>query len=311
MNIKTNYLFTAKEIKMMSLSKMVAKGITIHNTANTAPANNEARNMFNNNTKKGTGGVAVHYFVDDFETYQMLPLNIHGWHASDGWHAIDGNGFGNMQTIAIEICASKDYYTDRYEKAELRTVELVKYLMKQHNIPINKVKRHHDYCRYKQKCPHRMFEAKPNTWEQFIKLVENKTPEPPRPNDKEKYKVGDKVDFDKIANMSTSGAKITNAYYKTGVISKVYGNRTYPYLINDYLGFLNDDMIITKPKPKPAAGLKVGDKVKIKNSAYRYATGQIIGKQYKNKPYTIMQLRPNEALLKELYSWVFTKDVSK
>ena len=127
----------------------------------------------------------------------------------------------------------------------------------------------------------------------------------------DKYKVGDVVRFDKLATMSTANAKIVNAYYKTGVITKIYGNRTYPYLINHYLGFLNDDMIITKTKPKPAAALKVGDKVKIKDSAYRYATGQIIGKQYKNKTYTIMQLRPNEALIKELYSWVFTKDVSK
>lgn len=58
---------------------------------------------------------------------------------------------------------------------------------------------------------------------------------------------------------------------------------------------------------------KVNNKVKIKKNAKNYATGQNIPEQYKDKVYTISQLRmrnnKQEALIKELYSWVFTTDL--
>lgn len=241
MKFNTDYLFGTTQINQMKLGKMKPIGITIHNTANTPPAINEAKNMYNNNTKKGTSGVAVNYFVDDEVTYKMLEDDIHGWHAGDG------TGAGNKKTISIEICASKDYYTDRYAKAELRTVELVKYLMKKHNIPINMVKRHYDYATNKKRCPHRMFEGKPHTWKQFIDMVEKPTPKPTPPtNTKGTYKVGDTVNFTQLADKSTATAKVINAYHKTGKITHIYNGRKYPYLVNDYLGFLNDDMIENK-----------------------------------------------------------------
>lgn len=248
MKFNTDYLFGSTQIKQMKLGRMTAKEIAVHNTANTAPAINEAKNMYNNNTLKGANGVAVHFFVDDEYIYQMLPLDIHGWHAGDG-----ANGVGNKQSIAIEICASKDYYTDRYIKAELKAVELVKYLMKKHNIPINKVKRHYDYATNKKRCPHRMFETKPNTWQQFLNLVTkpaDTTIKPPIYIEGG-YKVGDTVNFTKLANKSTKEAKVINAYYKTGKITKIYKGTAYPYLVNDYLGFLNADMIENKPTVAP------------------------------------------------------------
>ena len=55
--------------------------------------------------------------------------------------------------------------------------------------------------------------------------------------------------------------------------------------------------------------LKVGQKVKIKSSAKKYATGQTIPAQYKNKTYTIQQVKSDRVLIKELYSWVKKTDV--
>ena len=63
---------------------------------------------------------------------------------------------------------------------------------------------------------------------------------------------------------------------------------------------------------KPKA-INVGSKVKLKSSAIRYATGQVIPGSIKNKTYTIMQKGKrngkNQVLLKEIMSWVWESDV--
>lgn len=56
--------------------------------------------------------------------------------------------------------------------------------------------------------------------------------------------------------------------------------------------------------------LKVGSKVKIKSSAKTYATGEKIADEYKNKKYTVQQISGSKALIKELVSWVYTKDIT-
>lgn len=65
---------------------------------------------------------------------------------------------------------------------------------------------------------------------------------------------------------------------------------------------------VTIPVTQPIK-LGVGSKVKISLLATRYATGQFIPLRYKNKPYTILQVKNDRVLLKELMSWVLTKDV--
>lgn len=54
-----------------------------------------------------------------------------------------------------------------------------------------------------------------------------------------------------------------------------------------------------------------GDRVKLKVSAQTYATGERIPNGYKDKYYTIMQKGNGKSLLKELYSWVYDKDLTK
>ena len=242
MKFNKDYLFTQKEINMMSLSKMTPRFIAIHNTANTAPAINEAKNQFNNNTKKGDNGVAVHFYVDEKETYQLLPLDIHGWHASDG-----GTGDGNMRSIAIEICRSKDYTTDNYAKAELRTVELVKYLMKQFNIPIKNVKRHYDFdFTYRKRCPHRMFEASPNTWEKFLEMVAGAEVKPspeqkPKPNGLDPAYVG--LDTETVARQVINGEWYTGQARIESLTKYGYNHQTIQNRVNEIL--------YGQPKPKP------------------------------------------------------------
>lgn len=73
-------------------------------------------------------------------------------------------------------------------------------------------------------------------------------------------------------------------------------------------GVLYSDFTKPTSNTKPVI-LKVGSKVKIKNSASKYTTGQNIPSKYKNKSYTIMQVKSDRVLLKEIMSWVFSKDV--
>lgn len=137
---------------------MTPTRIVVHNTANDATARNEIAYMTRNNDE-----TSFHYAVDDKEVVQGLPENRNGWHAGDG-----GNGKGNREGIAIEICYSKSG-GERFIKAEQNAVDLIVDILKRYNWGIDKVTKHQDYSgKY---CPHRTLDM---GWNRFIKMVENK-----------------------------------------------------------------------------------------------------------------------------------------
>lgn len=59
---------------------------------------------------------------------------------------------------------------------------------------------------------------------------------------------------------------------------------------------------------KPGGGIKVGDKVKITGT--NYATGQRVPTWVKLRKYTVSKVQDGKALLKEISSWVHTKDIT-
>ncbi len=130
--------------------------IVVHNTANDASARNEIAYMTNNNYE-----TSYHYAVDDKEIVQGVEENRNAWHASDG------NGKGNREGIAIEICYSKSG-GDRFIKAEQNAVELIVDILKRYGWGIDKVTKHLDYTN--KYCPHRTLDM---GWDRFIKMVEN------------------------------------------------------------------------------------------------------------------------------------------
>ena len=68
------------------------------------------------------------------------------------------------------------------------------------------------------------------------------------------------------------------------------------------------------PAPKKAttsSAIKVGDRVTLSTSASKYYTGENIPNSVKGKTYTVQQVASGRVLLKEIVSWVYTKDVSK
>ncbi len=134
--------------------QMVATSITVHNTANDAPAENEVKYMIGNDNK-----VSFHIAVDDKEAVQGIPLDRNAWHAGDG------NGAGNRGSIAIEICYSKSG-GERFAKAEKNAAELIAKMLKERGWGIDKVKKHQDWSgKY---CPHRTIDM---GWERFLNLI--------------------------------------------------------------------------------------------------------------------------------------------
>ena len=132
--------------------------IVVHNTANDATARNEIAYMTRNNYE-----TSFHYAVDDKEVVQGIEENRNAWHSGDG-----GNGKGNREGIAIEICYSKSG-GDRFIKAEQNAVDLIVDILKRYNWGIDKVTKHQDYS--KKYCPHRTLDM---GWDRFIKMKEAK-----------------------------------------------------------------------------------------------------------------------------------------
>lgn len=154
-NLLSKSLYSWKSPYEMKPSRVV-----IHNTANDASADAEIKYM-KKSEKQGGRQTSFHYAVDDVEAVQGLPEDRNGWHAGDG-----GNGKGNRQGIAIEICYSKSG-GDRFAKAEQNAAELTADILKRYGWGIDKVTKHQDYAN--KYCPHRTLDL---GWERFIKMVE-------------------------------------------------------------------------------------------------------------------------------------------
>lgn len=141
--------------------EMEATRIVVHNTANDASADAEIKYM-NRSPEQGGVQVSYHYAVDDIEAVQGLPENRNGFHAGDG------NGKGNREGIAIEICYSKSG-GERFIKAEQNAVELIVDILNRYGWGIDRVTKHQDYM--DKYCPHRTLDM---GWDRFLKMIEKR-----------------------------------------------------------------------------------------------------------------------------------------
>lgn len=155
MNIVKNLIPKGKYIKKCPYS-MSPLGITIHNTANSASAENEIAYMTNNNSE-----TSYHFAVDEKEAIQALPLDRNGWHAGDG-----ATGTGNRRTIAIEICRSTSDDPELFAQAEENTAQLCAQLCKQHGWTTKDIYTHQHWSG--KNCPHKTLEL---GWERFLVRV--------------------------------------------------------------------------------------------------------------------------------------------
>lgn len=146
------------KIKIKCPNAMKPTRIVIHNTANDASAESEIRYMLGN-----TKETSFHFAVDDAGAVQGIPLTRNAWHAGDG------NGKGNREGIAIEICYSGSG-GKKWLKAVENAAELTAKLLKDYGWGIEKVTKHQDYSG--KHCPHRILDE--YGWDSFLKLVQTK-----------------------------------------------------------------------------------------------------------------------------------------
>ena len=106
-------------------------GITLHNTndINEARQTTDPEQYVRATINGNMGTVRVHYYVDDDESWRMLPDDYQSWHAGqkgryDQW----GSEAGNAQTISIE-CIMDGSGSEKDKQAEDNCAKLISYLM--------------------------------------------------------------------------------------------------------------------------------------------------------------------------------------
>ncbi len=136
---------------------MNATRIVVHETANDASAENEIAYMRRNDNE-----ASFHFAVDDTKVVQGIPLDRNAWHAGDG------NGKGNREGIAVEICYSKSG-GERWRKAVDNAAQLIAELLKERGWDVDKITKHQDYSG--KNCPHRILSD--YGWNNFVNLVKS------------------------------------------------------------------------------------------------------------------------------------------
>ena len=214
--------------------------IVVHNTANDASARNEIQYMINNRNE-----VSYHYAVDDKEIVQGIPENRNAWHAGDG-----GNGVGNRQGIAIEICYSKSGGA-RFDAAEALAAKFIASKLKEKGWGIDKVTKHQDYSN--KYCPHRTLDK---GWQRFLNMIQaelgqttTSSPSAPNTSNGEKYSTGTPICTNTLSVNCNGTGKIYTSDWN-GTIGKVIKGAKYPYRVDRNgvaIGWTNNTGIDTDP----------------------------------------------------------------
>ena len=249
------------------------KYIVIHYTANDGDTDENNATYFTNNVVK----VSAHYFVDSDSVTNTVPDNYIAYHC--GAHLYKHSYCRNANSIGIEICDDvKNGTIYPTAKTIANVIELTKKLMKQYNIPQERVIRHYDVTG--KICPAYWCGTteKDNKWktEFWNKLVEAPSKPATQTTQKTyKFKIGDKVVINgalyKNANAKTPVSTVKN---KTTVITRLAKNTLHPYNTTGDLGWMNESDIkfatntstTTTTKPTTPKTYKKGDVIKLSST---------------------------------------------
>ncbi|MBU5486453.1 N-acetylmuramoyl-L-alanine amidase [Clostridium sp. MSJ-11] len=208
-----NYNFSKRNEKI--------KYICIHDVGAVSSAKNN-RDYF----AGGNRGASADFFVDSNNIIQII-----NYHNNYSWAIGDGGGkYGitNANSLSIEMCLESNYQPS--EKTIQNTIDLVKRLMKELNITIDRIVRHYDASR--KNCP-QSFSA--NNWAKWNWFKSQLI-------DKYLYKKGD----------SGSGIKklqqdlLEIGYKLNGGADGIFGESTYKAILNwqQLHTFLRQDGIV-------------------------------------------------------------------
>ena len=220
-----------------------------------------------------TNSVSYHIAIDDVEAIQAIPFNRNAWHAGDG-----STGDGNRNYIAVEICYSKSG-GDRFINAEKRAAKEVAALLKQYGWGIAQIRKHQDFSgKY---CPHRTLDM---GWQRFLDMIKAELDNLNPPT--ELYRV--RKTWEDAASQVGAFSSLENA--------KICADQNPGYSVFNSSGV----------KVYPVS-IVVGSKVKVIGT--NYATGEVIPDWVKANVYTVSRITDNKALLEEITSWVYLKDL--
>lgn len=172
MNIKT---LLANVTNRWSRNGQSIEYIVMHYVGAVSSAKNNAEYLHRDKNL----GWSAHFFTDEIDTYQSVPLDESAGHCGVDYSGGKAPLWGkcrNKNSIGIEMCCKKDSAGNWFiEPATVdRTVDLVRWLMKQFNIPVSRVVRHYDVCW--KRCPE-PWVRDPLQWEDFKKRIAEPEPE--------------------------------------------------------------------------------------------------------------------------------------
>lgn len=130
------------------------KYLVMHDTGNYIDTDEGNAHYFCEGDKQSS----AHYFVDEDSITQVVEDDMASWHCGDGNMKY---GIGNHNSIGIEMCND---FGSILEGTINNTLDLVVFLMKKYNIPIEKVVRHYDASR--KNCPQNM--NKDGNWSGWV-----------------------------------------------------------------------------------------------------------------------------------------------
>lgn len=224
--------------------------IVIHETANTSKGANAKSHA--QLQKKGFTA-SWHYTCGSDGIWQSYPDTVKCWHAGDG------QGKGNGQGIGIEICVNSD---GDFKKAVQNAAELVKHLMKKHNIPQAKVIQHNVTSSWGKDCPRYLRSGEKGVnWSDFNKMIGGAsggttTVKPSKPKtDSQAVKNMSVVDYMKSKNMDAS-------YSNRAKLAKQYGIKNYSGTAAQNVELLNKLKAGKPSKPeKPKSSTYKGNSI--------------------------------------------------
>lgn len=143
------------------------KWIVIHYTANRGDT---AKNNADYFAREKTYASA-HYFVDESEVWESVPIEHIAWHCGGGLQGEEGGSlFGtvkNVNSIGVEICMLDKSGDVRYHSIR-KAARFVRRLMETYQIPLSNVVRHWDVTG--KECPGKMIGASP-LWIDFRDML--------------------------------------------------------------------------------------------------------------------------------------------
>lgn len=292
-----------KQIVARSIENEVSYGrgnkvlyIVIHETANEGKGAN-AQSHANLQSRGNSRNASWHYQVDDKQIIQSFKDSVECWHGSSQYY--------NTHSIGIEICVNSD---GDFKKAVKKAAELAKYLRKKHKKNFDKIVTHYETSGGKN-CPRHLRNNDWGvSWNEFKKMVDGakgsvskEKEKPSKPSAKPKGKLG-LVDW-----MNSKGLDSSQSNRKK--LASEYGISGYDFSADKNIALLAA-LQKGKPETNKKAKVKKGSKVTILDTAKTYATGETIPNSVKGKQYTVQQVGKNRVLIKEIYSWVRSHDVS-